>query len=230
MPEGSLTVPLLVLLVILLLCIAIACAAWIVTRRRRALALWAKTRSLGFSPDRNYELDCCFPDFECLHRGRSRHAFNIVSGRIDGREITAFDYRYATGSGKNRQTHDFSAVIVTGPLEFKPLYIRREGFFDRITEFFGADDIDLDSPEFSRKFLVKSPDRKWARDVLGQRMMDYLLGGPEFAIQFAGESIIAWAERRLTPDDFQAAFDLIAGVLDRLPEHLAGQDRAPAEP
>jgi hypothetical protein len=54
-------------------------------------------------------------------------------------------------------------------------------------------------------------------------MMEYLLTTPAFAIQFAENSIIAWRQKRFAPDDFQAAVDLIAGVLDRLPEDVVRQ-------
>jgi len=215
--------PLFVILFILLIGAGIAYAIYAAAQRRKLLSKWAQRRSLHFNPAKTYDLDSCFPNSKCLHRGRSRHAFNIITGQLGGREITAFDYRYTTGSGKNRQTHNFSAIIVTAPLPLKPLFIRREGFFDKVTEFFGADDIDFESAEFSRKFFVKSPDKKWAYDVIHQRMMEYLLTAPKYAIQFAGDSIIAWNNRRFSPGDFQSAFDLIDGMLERLPEYLVKQ-------
>ena len=215
--------PLVVLLVILLVCAGIALAIYAAAKRRKLLAAWAQSKGLNFSPEKTHEMDCHFPDFECLHRGRNRHAFNIMTGQLEGREITAFDYRYTTGSGKNRQTHNFSAVIVAAPLPLKPLYIRREGFLDKITEFFGADDIDFESAEFSRKFFVTSPDKKWAYDVIHQRMMEYLLAGPDCNIQFADNWIIAWQSFRFTPNDFLIALELIEGIVDRLPEYLVRQ-------
>ena len=215
--------PLVVILFILLVCAVIAYAIYAAAQRRKELAAWAQSKALNFSPAKIHDMDSSFRDFKCLHRGRSRRAFNVITGQLGGREIIAFDYRYTTGSGKNRQTHNFSAMIVTAPLPLKPLYIRREGFFDKITEFFGADDIDFESAEFSRKFFVKSPDKKWAYDVIHQRMMEYLLGAPKFAIQFAGDSIIAWRQTTFKPDEFQSAFDLIEGILDRLPEYLVRQ-------
>ncbi|MDP6636440.1 MAG: hypothetical protein QGG42_16185 [Phycisphaerae bacterium] len=215
--------PVFVILVVLLIGAGIAYAIYAAAKRRKLLGQWAQRNSLNFSPGKVYEMDSRFPDFKCLHRGRSRHAFNIITGQLNEREIIAFDYRYTTGSGKNRQTHNFSAVIVTAPMPLKPLFIRREGFFDKVTEFFGADDIDFESAEFSRKFFVKSPDKKWAYDVIHQRMMEYLLSAPKFAIQFSANSIIAWRKQTFTPTDFQSAFDLIEGMIDRLPEYLVRQ-------
>jgi len=217
--------PLVVILFVLLILAGITYAIYAAAQRRKELAAWAQSKALNFSPSNVYDVDSSFPDFKCLHRGRGRRAFNVITGQLGGREIIAFDYRYTTGSGKNRRTHNFSAMIVNASLPLKPLYIRREGFFDKITEFFGADDIDFESAEFSRKFFVKSPDKKWAYDVIHQRMMEYLLTAPKFSIQFAGDSIIAWSTLRFTPDDFQAAFDLIEGILDRLPEYLVRQQK-----
>jgi len=215
--------PLFVILIVILIGAVIAYSIYAAAQRRKLLSEWAHSRSLRFNPAKIHDMDSRYGDFKCLHRGRNRHALNIITGQFDGREITAFDYRYTTGSGKNRQTHNFSAMIVAAPIPLKPLFIRREGFFDKVTEFFGADDIDFESAEFSRKFFVKSPDKKWAYDVIHQRMMEYLLGAPKHSIQFAGDSIIAWSALRFTPDDFQAAFDMIEGMLQRLPEYLVKQ-------
>ena len=74
-----------------------------------------------------------------------------------------------------------------------------------------------------RKFFVKSPDKKWAYAVIHQRMMEYLLTAPEYSIQLAGDSIIAWNAMQFGTSDFQAAFDMIEGMLERLPEYLIKQ-------
>jgi len=215
--------PLFVILFITIACAFIAYSVYAAAKRRKELGAWAYRHALHFSPGKAYDMDSRFGDFKCLHRGRNRYAFNIITGQLGEREIIAFDYRYTTGSGKNRQTHNFSAMIVIAPIPLKPLFIRREGFFDKVTEFFGADDIDFESAEFSRRFFVKSPDKKWAYDVIHQRMMEYLLTAPKFSIQFSGNSIIAWSAMRFTPNEFQAAFDMIEGILTRLPEYLVKQ-------
>jgi len=218
--------PLLVILFVLLIGALIAYSFYAAAQRRKLLAQWAHSRLLHFNSGKDYGMDSRFPDFKCLHRGRSRAAFNIVTGRLGEHPVTAFDYRYTTGSGKNRRTHRFSAMIVSAPFPLKPLFIRREGFFDKVTEFFGADDIDFESAEFSRKFFVKSPDKKWAYDVIHQRMMEYLLSGPKFSIQMNGDSIIAWRDNNvLSPDDFESAFGLIEGMLERLPDYLVKQQK-----
>jgi len=215
--------PVVVLLIVIAFAGLFAFALYAAAKRRKELGQWAAQRGLRFDSSSSYDMDSRYPDFKSLHQGRSRHAYNIITGTLGERRITAFDYKYTTGSGKNKSTHTFSAMIVQSPIPLKPLYIRREHFFDKITEFFGADDIDFESAEFSRKFFVKSTDKKWAYDVLHQRMMEYLLTTPKYSIQMSGDSIIAWSTLTFKPDEFQSAFDTIEGVIERFPEYLVKQ-------
>ncbi len=201
----------------------LAYAFYASAKRRKELHAWAVSRNLQFRPGKDRGLDSRYPEFKCLRQGHSRYAYNIMEGQLAGVEIVAFDYHYTTGSGKNRSDHHFSALIARSPIPLKPLYIRRERIFDKVTEFFGYDDIDFESAEFSRKFYVRSPDKKWAYDVIHQRMMEYLLSAPEFSLQFDTMNVLAWRSRRFDPVDFDAASSLISGLLDRLPEYVVKQ-------
>ena len=212
-----------IVIIVILVIAGISYAFYAAAQRRKELAAWAYANGMSFDPSKDRSFDARYGNFQCLRQGHSRYAYNIMSGRWSDLPITAFDYHYATGSGKNRSDHYFSAVIIAGPVPLKPLYIRREGFFDKLTEFFGFDDIDFESAEFSRKFFVKSPDKRWAYDVIHQRMMEYLLAAPDFGIQFDLMHIIAWHSRKFSPADFQAAAEMISGILDRLPEYLVRQ-------
>jgi hypothetical protein len=189
-------------------------------QRRKLLAEYAASHGLLFDHTKDRGLDDHYPDFNCLRRGRSRYAYNRISGEREGLSLLAFDYHYETGSGKNRRTHNFSAVIVESPVPLKPLHVRPENFFDKITEFVGFDDIDFESAEFSRKFYVKSPDKRWAYDVIHPRMMEYLLEAPRRSFQMAPGSLIAWGTSRFKPEQFDEAFGHIRGILDRLPQYL----------
>jgi len=192
-------------------------------RRRKVLGAWARGKGLSFDASKDRGMDNRFAGFKCLRRGHSRYAYNIMRGRWAGRELLAFDYHYTTGSGKNRSDHYFSAVIVTAGLPLKPLLIRREGFFDKVTEFLGWDDIDFESAEFSRKFFVTSPDKRWAYDVIHQRMMDYLMSGPPCTVRFDSRHVIAHQSKRYSPAEFEAAAEFVCGMLDHLPDYLVKQ-------
>ena len=192
-------------------------------KRRKELMAWANSRRLTFAPGKDHNMDSRFGAFKCLHCGDSRYAYNVITGDWKGLPFVGFDYHYETGSGKNRSTHTFSAVVLGSPVPLKPLYIRREGFFDKITEFFGLDDIDFESAEFSRKFYVKAQDKRWAYDVIHQRMMEYLLLAPEFTLQFDFGAVIAWRDQLFGVDKFESAAELIRGMYDRLPDYVVKQ-------
>jgi len=201
----------------------IAIAAWFSAKRRKELAAWAEGKGLAFRPGRDTGFDERYRTFGCLRRGHSRCAHNIVEGDWKGRRVTAFDYRYVTGSGKSRQTHHFSAIVLRSNVALKPLRIRSENVFDRVTEFFGLDDIDFESAEFSREFHVKSSDKRWAYDVLHQRTMEFLLSMPRFSIEFDDRHVIAWRNRRFDVETFESAIAIVEGILDRLPEYVVRQ-------
>ena len=169
-----------------------------------------------------------FPGFPCLKQGADRYAMN----RWAGRGFSGFDYHYETYShdkhGRHTHHHYFSAVVVPSPIPLKPLFLRPEGLMDKVTEFFGYDDIDLESAEFSRKFYVKSPDRRWAFDVLHARTMAFLLARPSFHLQLEGGHGMAWHTGTLSPQEFEAAIEVLSGIFEGLPEYVVRQQKGVA--
>ena len=213
--------------VILLYAVIIIAVIFIVhalaIQRRKKIAAYAQTQGWSFSPDKDKKMEKCYAAFKCLRRGHSRYALNIMRGRRDGRNITAFDYHYVTGHGKNRRVHHFSALICKSPLLLKPLYLRPENIFDKMTEFFGFNDIDFESAEFSRKFYVKAKEKRWAYDIIHPRMMEFLMESPKFHIQFDSAHIMARRNKRFNEQDFDDAFRLIQGILGQMPDYVKQQ-------
>ena len=195
-------------------------------KRREMLAAWAQARGWHFTPDQVSTLGDRFPTFSALRQGDNRYGYNVMRGRCDVGEAWAFDYHYethSTDSKGNRQTHHhhFSAVVVDCGLRLTPLTLRAEGFFDKIKGAFGFDDIDFESAEFSRKFWVTSPDKRWAYEVLHQETMEYLLEAPGFALEFeAGPRAIAYRSRRFKPPEFDDAVGFLGRVIDRIPSDI----------
>ena len=195
--------------------------SWLASRQRKKdLAVWAEAHGLQFEEDQFEGFDTRFPEFDCLCQGSRRYGHNALVGFWNGKGMVAFDYHYRTGSGKNSHDYNFSAVIMESPVPLRPLFIRPEGFLDKVATFFGHEDINFESAEFSRRFYVRSPDRKWAYDVIHARTMEFLLASPVFTIKFSPTHVIAYRDNRFTPDEFGQAADVIGGILDRLPEYL----------
>ena len=215
---------LLIVLIVGAVVAAIIYAQVLARRRREAMAAWARARGLTYTPEKQRAVDDAFP-FSCLHRGDNRYAYNVMQGRWREFDVYAFDYHYETHShdSKGRRqthTHTFSAVIVTPSFPIKPLLIRTEGFFDKVGEFFGADDIDFELAEFSREFFVKSPDRRWAFDVLHQEAMEFLMQSPRYTLEFQNGSAIALTDATWAPDAFDAALKVVGGLIERIPQSV----------
>ncbi len=200
-------------------------------QRRKELTAWAAANGLRFLPEADAGLEARFPEFKCLQQGADRYAFNRLEGDWQGRSFLGFDYHYETHStdskGRRRTHHHyFSAVILDSPVPLQPLAIRPEHIFDKVTEFFGFDDIDFESAAFSKRFYVKAPNRRWAYDVIHQRTMEFLLAQPEFSLQFDRHHVIAHRGRTFAALDFAAAASVICGVLERLPDYVLQQQGA----
>jgi len=208
------------LALIVLVVLGFALAWYLASARRKKLAAWAAANGLRFESRADKGFDARHPSFGCLARGHSRSAYNVAEGARNGRPLTAFDYRYVTGQGKNRSVHRFSGVVLGSLTPLRPLRIRAENVFDRVAEAFGAGDIDFESAEFSRAFHVTARDKRWAYDVLHQRTIEFLLSMPRFSIAFGDSEVIVWRGRRFDPETFDDAIGVGEGILDRLPSYV----------
>lgn len=212
--------------VVIILFVALGIYSWIQERKRReALFEWATMHGLEYASSSSYGIESMWPAFSCLRQGDNRYAYNTMSGEWQRYPLLAFDYHYEThtrDSKGRRQTHHhrFSAAIIQCPIPIKPLLLRPEGFFDKIGEFFGHDDIDFESAEFSKRFFVKAEDRKWAYDVLHARAIEFLLGRPAYCIQIDERGIIVWNNSLFSASQFEAAIETVRGLLEGLPEYV----------
>lgn len=161
--------------------------------RRETMESFADRMGFELRASHDPSHDEHYAHFEVFRQGFDRFAYNTISGTADLGAATVycnmgdFTYKtretYTTTDSKGRTTtrtrivkHDFSYFILELPYEDIPdLLIRREGFFDKIASAFGKNDIDFESAEFSRKYFVKCKNRKFAYDIINQRMMEFLL-------------------------------------------------------
>jgi len=215
--------PVLVIIIIILVGIGIFLSWKAEQKRREALLLWATGRGWNLAPGGKASMDREFPGIKLFQRGHSRVAKNIITGRFQGREVTLMDYRYVVGHGKNRSTHRRGVVILHCDFPTVPLAIRRENPLDRVGEFFGADDIDFESAEFSRKFYVKSADRKWAFDVVHTRTMEYLLTAPALTIEFGFGEIAVYKTGRCDTEAYETALEMAGKLYELIPDYVVRQ-------
>jgi len=114
-------------------------------KRREAMMAVANKLGLSFYPHKDRGLARRYRFLDKLRRGSNRYAYNILSGSYQDHEVMVFDYHYQTGSGKNTHHHHFSFFILHFKAVFPELVIGPEGFFSKIAQAVGFDDIDFES-------------------------------------------------------------------------------------
>jgi len=223
-------VPLLVIVGIVVVG-AVAYFSWLAEKKRReAMAVLAAELGWRFDRTRDRSHDDEYAHFEIFRRGHSRAAYNTMWGELErqGRRWPAkmgdFTYKITTSTGKSTstQTYRFSYLILHMPWSRVPdLLIRREGMFDKIAGVLGFDDIDFESAEFSRRFHVSSPDKRFAYDVIDPRMMEFLLKGDPPTVDIENRRCcISDGRRRWEPVEFRQKLAWITEFLDHWPKHV----------
>jgi hypothetical protein len=214
---------------IVLIIIAVAVIGYLAyqheQKRRRLLRAWARSKGFVMMDGKRRDWEIEYPAFKLFERGHSRHTSLHLEGEVDGRRTRCLDYRYTTGSGKNRKVHRHAVVLLDTGTPVVPLQIRREHVFDRVGEFFGHDDIDFESSEFSRRWHVSSTDRKWAYDVIHTGTMDYLLEAPAVTIAFGYQEIAVWVGGQLTGEKCQQCLKIAREMLALVPADVLAQLR-----
>ena len=196
-------------------------------RRNAWLGLTAR-HGLDFSPENNPVI----PETQThplFDRGTRRHAFNVMSGTYRGRRIRCFDYAFTEGTandGISRRVAVITCALVELPAPMRPMVIRPETPADKAAEFFGADDIDFESVEFSRKFHVSCDDRSFGYQAVTPALMERLLAVGPMHIEVQPNSVLLRPEgyRHLRiPGAVMELVDLGCDFVDLLPAHLLRQ-------
>jgi hypothetical protein len=204
-------------------------------KRLSELSLLALQQGWQFDPSNDRSIADRFHHFSMFSRGQDRFGYNTLRGNVDIREqawcVQLGDFHYETTTtstdSKGRTStsthhHRFSYIVFETPyLGAPPLFIRREGFFDKITGFLGFDDIDFESAQFSKRFYVKSKDKKFAYDIVHPRMMEFLLDADPPTIEFQrGQCCLSRGEKCWSGDEFTATLAWAKEFFALWPTHV----------
>ena len=95
-----------------------------------------------------------------------------------------------------------------------------ENIFSKIAQAVGYDDIDFESHEFSRKFCVRSKNKKFAYDVCNARMIEYLLSNTNLSIEIEERALAISFNSRLAPDKIEPNLNRLITIRSLLPDYL----------
>lgn len=230
-----------ILVVIVVLILIAVCAYYSHLQQQKRIAelrAVAAENGWSFDPSKRHYHDSEYSQFGIFTRGHSRYAYNTMYGFLEVEDeawpVVMGDYHYkiTSGSGKNRSTRTYrmSYAIIEVPYAGVPtLTIRREHFFDKVAGFFGFDDIDFESAEFSDKFSVKSSDKKFAYDVIHPQMMEFLLQSYPPSIELSMSHCCLYHEKKCwTPEQFRDEIDWARDFFAHWPGHVVSDLQARA--
>jgi hypothetical protein len=108
--------------------------------------------------------------------------------------------------------------------------VRSENLFDKVSSMLGFDDIDFESSEFSRKFCVKSPDKRFAYDLFTPRMMEFFLEGcpvPGLPAIDMENSRVCFCDgsSKWDPEQIEGAIEWAERFFELWPEHVVASLR-----
>ena len=216
-----------ILIFVLILGVVGAIAYWgYLQEQKRREAFQAMAAQLGMSyAEKDYSLATRYQFLDALRKGENRYAFNILDGQFEGCPARAFDYHYETHhtdskGHRHTQHHYFSFFVIEQEKQFPELRIYPEGIFSKLGQMIGFEDIDFESLEFSKAFVVKSRDRKFAYDVCHTRMMEYLLAHRELSIEIEGKCIATSFGRRLKVEEIPDRLRQLVEIRKLFPQYL----------
>jgi hypothetical protein len=192
--------------------------------RQRSLDLQGLAARLSFddfNPGRDLEFATGWGFLSRLAQGQDRYAFNLLRGNYQEQALFVFDYHFQTGSGKQKQEHNCTFLMLVFKQIFPPVRIGPESLRTKVAETLGlSDDIQFESAEFSRRFCVYSPDKKFAYDVCNPQMMDYLLANPGLQLEIQGPVLLLAFEPQLPVNRIELNLQRLIEIRSRLPEYL----------
>ena len=214
-------------LVAALIIVAIVAGALQEGERRKALAELAQRLGLTLERGRNKGIVREYGFLNWMQSGSNRYAENVFSGVYRGHRVVFFDFHYETyqNTKRGRETHHHwsSFYVLELPLQCPEFHLYPENFLSRIGQALGAQDIDFESDEFSRAFVVKCPDKKFAYDVCHSRMMEFLLKHRSIRLEMERTCLAAGWQEVLKAEAIEKRLDLLVQIRELLPAYLLQQ-------
>jgi uncharacterized protein DUF3137 len=187
--------------------------------RRRKLAALAQKLRLQFSPKNDFKLAERFLFLTWLNRGEARnvrYAYNVMHGYHLDYLVTVFDYTFLAG----RCSYYWSSFVLEMKTNFPDTIISHENLESRFAEEFGLPHIAFESAEFTRTFLVRSADKKFAFDVCHPRMMEYLLANKDLTVEIRGGYVAVIFEDWLRSEKVEFNLSRLIEIRKLFPQYL----------
>ena len=175
-----------------------------------------------FSDEVPFNMIAGLEHFTLFNQGHGKQIKNFMYGEANGVKAAVFDYVFVTGSGKNRSVHHQSVTYLE-PANLRVPYfsLRPEGFFTKIIQAFGYQDIDFGQrPEFSKQYLLRGQDEPAIRQAFNDRLLSFFESYGGTCVDGGGNQLFIFrAGHRLQPQEIQPQLALALNIFNLLPRY-----------
>ncbi|MBI4914833.1 MAG: hypothetical protein HY825_03225 [Acidobacteria bacterium] len=196
-------------------------------RRREAWAQAAASLGFAFATEAPTFL-AELAGFKVFSRGHSQKVRNLASGDSWEGTVHLADFRYVTGGGKSRATHDQTVCVLRLPgLALPHFYLRREvPVLDAIGEMLGGQDLDFpEDAAFSRTFVLQGEETDAVRALFDPVVRERLRGfaDPRLHAEGRGDTVVVHRGRPIRPDSARELLEATAAIAALLRERAAAR-------
>jgi len=173
-------------------------------KRTEALKLVAKSLGFSFSQKARYQTEPKHQNFQLFSKGHGSKVKNEMWGKRNGTHVSIFGYQYTVGHGKHSTTHHQTVVALDcKTLNFPTFELKPENTLHKIGQVFGYQDIDFeDSPEFSRKYLLRGDNEAKIRQLFTPRVIRFFESNQSLCIEAQNNILIFYKpSKRCKPDE-----------------------------
>jgi len=178
-------------------------------KRREALEQFCMMRGFTFEKERKDAWRAYQAAVPLFNNGNRRRWGYTIGGRVGNRPFTAFEYVYTISSGRSSQTYRFRVMCwETGEKKLPVFNISPEGFWKRLGQKLGRQDIDFDDdPTFSQAYELRGPDEAAIRAAFTPHIRSILGATPAQHAASSGAMLFWWKSGRFPkPDDLDPFF------------------------
>jgi hypothetical protein len=205
--------------------------------RVSSLREWADRNGYTFQPEKDASLGQHYGELTRLTSHQNCSATNVVRGALGRYQFCAFDF---IDLNKRRESYhrrgsapiatSFAAVVVETDLALPWITIERETLSDKVAKALGAQDVQLESEAFNRRFMVRAPDPARARAVLGPAVQQLLVDTPLFEfhsslhlLELHGSLVLArsYSDHFFTERDYPEVLELLSAMLALIARSIA---------
>jgi len=162
------------------------------TQRIEQMRFVAERMGFSFRVEGDPGLQERLGPFHLFSKGHSRKIENVLRREIHDIEVTLFEYRYRTNSGKHTQTHRQTVLLFeTARLQLPLFSLRPQGMLQRIAGMFGYQDINFENhPFFSESYLLRGHEEVQIRSLFDEEALCYFTRHEGLCVEGDGQRLV----------------------------------------